>query len=39
MLKFLRICQPLDNEDFFKRMLIRPLKNADPAGAELLRVK
>ncbi|KLO20367.1 hypothetical protein SCHPADRAFT_897662 [Schizopora paradoxa] len=37
MLKFLRICQPLDNEDFFKRMLIRPLKNADPAGAELLR--
>jgi SWI/SNF-related matrix-associated actin-dependent regulator of chromatin subfamily A3 len=38
MLTFLRICQPLDNEDFFKRLLIRPLKNGDPEGAELLKV-
>ncbi|KAL0956474.1 hypothetical protein HGRIS_002620 [Hohenbuehelia grisea] len=36
-LTFLQICQPLDNEDFFKRMLLRPLKEGNPAGAELLR--
>ncbi|CAK5281753.1 unnamed protein product [Mycena citricolor] len=38
LLTFLRICQPLDNEDFFKRLLLRPLKDGDPAGADLLRV-
>lgn len=38
MLTFLKICQPLDNEDFFKRLLLRPLKNGEPSGAELLRV-
>lgn len=27
-----------DNEDFFKRLLLRPLKDGLPAGAELLRV-
>ncbi|KAF9263265.1 hypothetical protein L218DRAFT_927698 [Marasmius fiardii PR-910] len=37
LLTFLRICQPLDNEDFFKRLLIRPLKDGRPEGAELLR--
>ncbi|KAH9942327.1 SNF2 family N-terminal domain-containing protein [Epithele typhae] len=37
IITFLRICKPLDNEDFYKRMVLRPLKNADPAGAELLR--
>ncbi|CAL1707747.1 unnamed protein product [Somion occarium] len=37
ILTFLRICRPLDNEDFFKRMVLRPLKNGDPNGAELLR--
>ncbi|KAH8108075.1 SNF2 family N-terminal domain-containing protein [Cristinia sonorae] len=37
LLTFLRICRPLDNEDFFNRMLLRPLKNGDPAGAEMLR--
>lgn len=37
MLTFLKICRPLDNEDFFKRMLLRPLKNGEPSGAELLR--
>ncbi|TBU43646.1 SNF2 family N-terminal domain-containing protein [Dichomitus squalens] len=37
ILTFLRICSPLDNEDFFKRMVLRPLKDGDPAGAELLR--
>ncbi|OJT07139.1 Helicase-like transcription factor [Trametes pubescens] len=37
ILTFLRICNPLDQEDFFKRMLLRPLKDGDPAGAELLR--
>ncbi|KAL1942554.1 hypothetical protein VTO73DRAFT_6156 [Trametes versicolor] len=37
ILTFLGICNPLDQEDFFKRMLLRPLKDGDPAGAELLR--
>ncbi|KAF7967470.1 hypothetical protein HWV62_34115 [Athelia sp. TMB] len=37
MLTFLQICQPLDNEDFFKRLLLRPLKDGDPSGVELLR--
>lgn len=38
MLAFLQICRPLDDDDFFKRLILRPLKNGDPAGAELLRV-
>ncbi|KAJ7647212.1 SNF2 family N-terminal domain-containing protein [Roridomyces roridus] len=37
LLTFLRICQPLDNEDFFKRLLLRPLKDGNPSGADLLR--
>ncbi|KAI0334969.1 hypothetical protein GY45DRAFT_967409 [Cubamyces sp. BRFM 1775] len=37
LLTFLRICHPLDQDDFFKRMVLRPLKDGDPAGAELLR--
>ncbi|KAF8200953.1 SNF2 family N-terminal domain-containing protein [Pholiota molesta] len=37
LLTFLQICRPLDNEDFYKRLLLRPLKNGDTAGAELLR--
>ncbi|KAJ7178411.1 SNF2 family N-terminal domain-containing protein [Mycena crocata] len=37
LLTFLQICRPLDKEDFFKRLLLRPLKDGDPAGAELLR--
>lgn len=37
LLTFLQICQPLDNEDFFKRLLLRPLKDGSPAGVELLR--
>ncbi|GBE78013.1 hypothetical protein SCP_0108950 [Sparassis crispa] len=37
ILTFLQICRPLDNEDFFKRMVLRPLKDGQPAGAELLR--
>ncbi|PCH43964.1 hypothetical protein WOLCODRAFT_133049 [Wolfiporia cocos MD-104 SS10] len=37
ILTFLRICCPLDNEDFFKRMVLRPLKDGSPSGAELLR--
>ena len=39
ILTFLRICSPLDNEDFYKRMVLRPLKDGDPSGAELLRVR
>src|SRR5882757_10070575 len=38
ILTFLKICQPLDNEDFYKRLLLRPLKNGEVSGAELLRV-
>ena len=38
ILTFLRICHPLDNEDMFKRLILRPLKNGDNSGAELLRV-
>ncbi|RDB25140.1 DNA repair protein rad5 [Hypsizygus marmoreus] len=37
ILTFLRICRPLDNEDFYKRLLLRPLKDGDPTGVELLR--
>jgi SWI/SNF-related matrix-associated actin-dependent regulator of chromatin subfamily A3 len=39
MLRFLRICNPLDNPDYFRRLLLRPLKAGDPAGTELLRVR
>ena len=38
ILTFLRICHPLDNEDMFKRLILRPLKDGDNSGAELLRV-
>ncbi len=38
LLTFLQICRPLDNEEFFKRLLIRPIKDALPSGAELLKV-
>ncbi|KAK7053402.1 hypothetical protein VNI00_004028 [Paramarasmius palmivorus] len=37
LLTFLRICNPLDQEDMFKRLLIRPLKDGHPEGVELLR--
>ncbi|KAF7361792.1 DNA repair protein rad5 [Mycena venus] len=37
LMTFLQICRPLDNEDMFKRLLLRPLKDGDPAGAALLR--
>ncbi|KAK0225975.1 SNF2 family N-terminal domain-containing protein [Armillaria fumosa] len=37
ILTFLRICGPLDQEDFFKRLLLRPLKDGLPSGVELLR--
>lgn len=37
ILTFLRICNPLDRPDLQTRLLLRPLKNGDPAGAELLR--
>lgn len=38
ILTFLRICRPLDNEEFYNRMVLRPLKDGHPSGAELLRV-
>ncbi|KAF8633364.1 hypothetical protein AX17_004535 [Amanita inopinata Kibby_2008] len=37
LLSFLQVCRPLDNEDFFKRLLLRPLKYGQTAGVELLR--
>jgi SWI/SNF-related matrix-associated actin-dependent regulator of chromatin subfamily A3 len=38
LLKFMRICAPLDQDDFFTRLVLRPLKNGELAGAEILRV-
>ncbi|KAE9411346.1 hypothetical protein BT96DRAFT_952431 [Gymnopus androsaceus JB14] len=37
LMHFLQICRPLDNEEFFKRLLLRPLKDGIPSGVELLR--
>ncbi|KAG5648541.1 hypothetical protein DXG03_003152 [Asterophora parasitica] len=37
VLTFLQICRPLDNEDFYKRLLLRPLKDGAASGVELLR--
>ncbi|KAJ7594405.1 SNF2 family N-terminal domain-containing protein [Mycena floridula] len=37
ILTFLQVCRPLDSEEFFSRLLLRPLKNGIPSGAELLR--
>ncbi|TEB16783.1 hypothetical protein FA13DRAFT_1650493 [Coprinellus micaceus] len=37
MLTFLKICKPLDCEDFFNRLLLRPLKNGVASGAQLLK--
>jgi hypothetical protein len=39
MLKFLRLCTPLDQDDMFTRLVLRPLKNGDPGGGELLGVR
>ncbi|KAJ7072219.1 SNF2 family N-terminal domain-containing protein [Mycena amicta] len=38
LLRFLRICQPLDDEDFFKRLILRKVKNGDVNGGKLLRI-
>jgi SWI/SNF-related matrix-associated actin-dependent regulator of chromatin subfamily A3 len=37
LLTFLRICHPLNDPEYFKRLLLRPLKAGDPSGADLLR--
>ncbi|EKM54585.1 uncharacterized protein PHACADRAFT_197015 [Phanerochaete carnosa HHB-10118-sp] len=37
ILKFLQICKPLDNEDFYKRMVLRPLKDGDPSGVDIMK--
>ncbi|KIJ49379.1 hypothetical protein M422DRAFT_65895 [Sphaerobolus stellatus SS14] len=37
LLQFLRICRPLDNDEFYNRLVIRRLRDCDPAGTELLR--
>ncbi|KAF9470596.1 hypothetical protein BDN70DRAFT_888939 [Pholiota conissans] len=39
LLSFLHICRPLDNEEFYNRLLLRPLKNGDTSGVELLRMQ
>lgn len=38
LLSFLRVFKPLDDPEYFKRLLTRPLGRRDPAGAELLKV-
>ncbi|KAG8837816.1 hypothetical protein FRC18_007854 [Serendipita sp. 400] len=37
LLRFLRICNPLDNPEYFKRLISRPLAKRDPGAAELLK--
>ncbi|KAG9003678.1 hypothetical protein FRB93_010899 [Tulasnella sp. JGI-2019a] len=37
LLKFLKICAPLDQHDYFNRLLARPLAKGNPHAAELLR--
>ncbi|KAG8798751.1 hypothetical protein FRC17_007336, partial [Serendipita sp. 399] len=37
LLRFLRICNPLDNPEYFKRLISRPLGKHDPDAAELLK--
>ena len=38
ILQFLRVCKPLDKDDFFNRLILRPLKDGLPEGGQLLRV-
>ncbi|KAF8527760.1 SNF2 family N-terminal domain-containing protein [Gautieria morchelliformis] len=37
LLQFLQICRPLDNEDYYKRLLLRPIAQGSPEGGELLK--
>ncbi|KAH7107286.1 SNF2 family N-terminal domain-containing protein [Auriculariales sp. MPI-PUGE-AT-0066] len=37
LLRFLRLCTPLDREDYFKSLLIRPLAGGSPEGVAILR--
>ncbi|WVW84111.1 hypothetical protein I302_106140 [Kwoniella bestiolae CBS 10118] len=37
LLTCLRICKPLDQPDYFKTLLLRPLKRGDPTAARLLQ--
>lgn len=38
LLQFLRVCRPLDEPEFFRRHLTRPLSARSPEGAEVLKV-
>lgn len=38
LLSFLRVFRPLDDPEYFKRLLTRPLGRRDPTGVELLKV-
>ncbi|WWC94582.1 hypothetical protein V866_001429 [Kwoniella sp. B9012] len=37
LLTCLKICKPLDQPDYFKTLLLRPLKRGDPTAARLLQ--
>ncbi|ORX35743.1 SNF2 family N-terminal domain-domain-containing protein [Kockovaella imperatae] len=37
LLTCLRLCAPLDKTDYFKALLLRPLRNGDPAAGKLLQ--
>ncbi|KAG8948964.1 hypothetical protein FRC04_009165 [Tulasnella sp. 424] len=37
LLKFLKVCTPLDQHEYFNRLLGRPLSKADPQAAVLLK--
>lgn len=38
LLSFLRVFRPLDDPEYFRRLLTRPLGRRDPTGVELLKV-
>ncbi|PVF99077.1 hypothetical protein CPB86DRAFT_784078 [Serendipita vermifera] len=38
LLRFLRICNPLDQPEYFKRLLSKPLSKRDPQAVELLKI-
>ncbi|KAK4688842.1 hypothetical protein P7C73_g1286, partial [Tremellales sp. Uapishka_1] len=37
LLTCIKVCKPLDHPDYFKSLLLRPLKNGDPKAGKLLQ--
>lgn len=38
ILTFLRICSPLDDEGYFKSLILRPISRSDETGFALIKV-